>query len=511
MNNAAHGVTVAGSDAAAPLILTLDIGSSSTRAALYDRLARRVVGAEAAAPNAFVTGSEGLVEADPIRLLATAAECIDAVLAQAGALAQQIAAVAVDTFVSNILPVDDAGEPLAPLITYADTRNAGDADALRHALDERTVHDRTGCLLRTSYWPPRLAWFRRTQPDLWRRVARWITLGEHLEERWFGRCRVSFSAASWSGLLDRRALVWDDALLDLLGVGGEQLSPLVDIDAPLTGLVEPFASRWPALRAIPWLPAVGDGAAANIGSGCTGHARMALTLGTTGALRVVQPTAAELAPGLWCYRVDRHHALVGGATSEGGNVYAWMQETLRLGDPAALEAALAAMPPDGHGLTVLPFFAGERSPDWAGNVQATIHGLTLATTPAAIVRAGMEAVAYRFALIEQRLCGQPACGHRLIASGGALPRSPVWSQIFADVLGRPLVLSAEPEATSRGASLLALHVLGQLPDLAALPAADGAVFTPDLVRHAVYQAAIARQRTLYAQIIGNGRAGQAVG
>jgi gluconokinase len=506
MDNAAPGVTVAGSDAEAPLILTLDIGSSSTRAALYDRLARRVAGAEAAAPNAFVTGSEGLVEADPITLLATAAECIDAVLAQAGALAQQIAAVAVDNFVSNILPVDAAGEPLAPLVTYADTRNAEDADALRRDLDERAVHDRTGCLLRTSYWPPRLAWFRRTQPELWRRVARWLTLGELLELHWLGRCRVSLSVASWSGLLDRRTLVWDDELLDLLGVGGDQLSPLVDIDAPLTGLLEPFASRWPALRDIPWLPAVGDGAAANIGSGCTGHQRMALTLGTTGALRVVQTTVAELPPGLWCYRVDRRQALLGGATSEGGNVYAWMQETLRLGDPAALEAALAAIPPDGHGLTVLPFLAGERSPDWAGNVQATIHGLTLSTTPAAILRAGMEAVAYRFALIEQRLCGRPACDHRLIASGGALPRSPVWSQIFADVLGRPVVLSAEPEATSRGVALLALHVLGHLPDLAGLPAADGAIYTPDPARHALYRAALARQRDLYARVIGRGLA-----
>ncbi len=503
MGKGAPAVTVAARAAAAPLILTLDIGSSSTRVALYDRLARRVVGAEAAAPNIFFTGSEGLVEADPVTLLATAAECIDAVLAQAGSLAQQIAAVAVDTFVSNIMPVDAAGEPLALLITYADTRNAADADALRRDLDERAVHDRTGCLLRTSYWPPRLAWFRRTQPDLWRRVVRWITLGEHLEWRWFGRCRVSLSAASWSGLLDRRTLVWDDTLLDLLGVG-DKLSPLVDIDAPLSGLVEPFASRWPALRDIPWLPAVGDGAAANIGSGCTGHRRMALTLGTTGALRVVQPAVAKVPSGLWCYRVNRHHALLGGATSEGGNVFAWMQETLRLGDPAALEAALAAIPPDGHGLTVLPFFAGERSPDWAGNVQATIHGLTLGTTPVAILRAGMEAVAYRFALIEQRLCGQPACDHQLIASGGALPRSPVWSQIFADVLGRPVVLSAEPEATGRGVALLALHVLGHLPDLAALPAADGAVFMPDPARHEIYQAALARQRVLYAQVIDRG-------
>ena len=157
-----------------------------------------------------------------------------------------------------------------------------------------------------------------------------------------------------------------------------------------------------------------------------------------------------------------------------------------------------------QGLTVLPFFAGERSPDWAGNVQATLHGLTLGTTPIEIVRASLEAVAYRFALIEQRLCGRPDCDHRLIASGGALQRSPVWSQIFADVLGRPVVLSAEPEATSRGAAVLALHALGIVPDLAQVPAEDGVVYEPDPARHTIYQAGIARQRRLYERVITNG-------
>ncbi|MFM7173964.1 MAG: FGGY-family carbohydrate kinase, partial [Caldilinea sp.] len=206
-------------------------------------------------------------------------------------------------------------------------------------------------------------------------------------------------------------------------------------------------------------------------------------------------------PGLWSYRVDRSHHLVGGATSEGGNVYAWARRSLALGDPDQTETALAALPADSHGLTVLPFFAGERSPNWAGNVQATLHGLTLATTPLEILRAALESVAYRFALIEQRLCGDPGSDRHLIASGGALQQSPAWSQIFADVLGRPVVLSAETEATSRGSALLALHALGAIDRLDELPAADGACFLPDAARHSCYQAAVERQHRLYQQLI----------
>ncbi len=484
-----------------PLVLTIDVGSSSARAALFDGRGQAVPGCVCQERYSLSVSADGVAEDDPDAALERAARCVDAVLAQAGALATQIGAVAVATMAATLLGLDAAGRPLTPLRTYADTRGAPDAEALRRDLDEAAVHERTGCLLRASYWPAQLAWTRRVQPQIWARAARWVTLGEYLELRLFGRCRLSLSAASWSGLLDRRALVWDAPLLGLLGLEAGQLSPLVDVDEPLAGLAEPYAARWPALRQTPWFPAIGDGAAANIGGGCTNHRRMALTMGTTGAVRVVQPTPERVPPGLWCYRVDRRQALVGGATSEGGNVYAWLRQTLKLGDPGSLEQALAAYPPDSHGLTVLPFLAGERSPGWAGNVQATIHGLTLATTPLAILRASLEAVAYRFAVIAGRLCAQPDCDHRLIASGGALLGSPAWMQIFADVLGRPVVASAESETTSRGVALLALRSLGALPSLD-VAAADGKVYEPDPALHERYREAIARQAWLYERLIG---------
>ncbi len=268
-----------------------------------------------------------------------------------------------------------------------------------------------------------------------------------------------------------------------------------------SGLSRPYAERWPALRDVPWFPALGDGAAANVGSGCVGHHRIALTVGTTAALRVIEPEVPEVPTGLWCYRVDRRRALLGGATSEGGNVYAWLSHTLRLGEPAAVEAALAALPPAEHGLSVLPFLAGERSPGWAGDARATIHGLTLASSPIQILQAGLEAVAYRCALIERSLCSDQGCTHRLIASGGALQHSPMWLQMFADVTGREVVLSAEPEATSRGAALLALEALGEVGGIESVAAADGAVYEPNLRHHRRHQEAIERQQRLYEQLV----------
>jgi gluconokinase len=539
--------SIAPNEATPPLILTIDAGTSSVRGLLFDARGRMVEGVAAQERYEVRATADGGVEDDPDAAIERIACCVDAALAQAGPLVRQIGGVALDTLVSNIMAIDASGRPLTPLITYADTRNAADAEALRRTLDERAVHDRTGCLLRTSYWPARLAWFQRTQAETWRAARRWITLGEYLELRLFGQCRASYSVASWSGLFDRSALVWDAPLLGTLELSPDRLSPLVDADAPLRGLDEPFAARWPALRDVPWFPAIGDGAAANVGSGCLGPDRVALTVGTTGAVRVVlddrgdketgdtgsslspllpvSPSLARVPAGLWCYRVDRRRALLGGATSEGGNVYAWMRETLRLGEPDEIERALAELPPDGHGLTILPFLAGERSPGWAGDVRATIHGLGLDTSPIEILRAALEAVVYRFALIAANLLGdqRPTTNDQLptavedvsdrsslavgsssvfVASGGGLLGSPTWMQIAADVLGRPVVASAEPEATSRGAALLALESLGAIASASALPAADGTTFTPNMDHHATYRAAIERQQQLYERFYG---------
>jgi gluconokinase len=159
------------------------------------------------------------------------------------------------------------------------------------------------------------------------------------------------------------------------------------------------------------------------------------------------------------------------------------------------------MEPDAHGLTILPFLAGERAPGWAGHARATIHGLSLATTALEILRAGLEAVAYRiaivFELLRQLLPSEP----QIVASGGALLHSPCWLQIMADTLGRPVAVSEVQEASGRGAALLALEALGVLQDLSEAPDFVGPVLDPNLKRHERYLKAIERQKALYEKLI----------
>lgn len=175
------------------------------------------------------------------------------------------------------------------------------------------------------------------------------------------------------------------------------------LTVPLQGLLPPWGERWPVLKDVPWLPTIGDGAAANIGSGCDHPQRIALTIGTTGAMRVVLPPAIPQVPaGLWFYRVTRNRGLLGGATTEGGN-HAWLRETLQLPPGDQLEKELADRQPAAHGLTVLPFVAGERAPGWKGSARASLVDFTLNTRPIDIVQAALEGIAYRFAIIYGRI------------------------------------------------------------------------------------------------------------
>jgi len=125
-----------------------------------------------------------------------------------------------------------------------------------------------------------------------------------------------------------------------------------------------------------------------------------------------------------------------------------------------------------------------------------VAGLSLATRAIDIARAGLEAVALRLAAVYDLLAPLAAADHTIVASGGALVRSRAWAQIIADALGRPLVLSREEEATSRGGALLALQALGRLSDLKTVQAARGETVEPGLRRHARYREALARQRQL---------------
>ena len=468
------------------------------RAELYDGSGTRQEGTETRLDYELEYTPDGGVAVAADELLDLVVRAIDGALDNAGST--PISGVATSTFWHSVLGLDGEGRPTTPVLYWADRRAAPAARELRGRLDELAVHRRTGCVLHSSYWPAKLLWLSRENAEAFERTERWVSPADYFYERFFGGSQVGTSMASATGLFDQNLRRWDEEMVRALPLEQVQLSRVSD--EPLKGLKSEWARRWPALREVPWFPAAGDGACSNVGCGCTGSDRLALMVGTSGAMRVLwKADSVEIPDGPWCYRADEKRFVMGGALSDGGNLVGWLRNTLRLPEPEETERLLAEMKPDSHGLTFLPLLAGERGPGWADEANGTVAGLSMSNTPVEILRAAMEAVALRFALIAEIIEAASPSEKEVVATGGGLLHSPTWAGIMADALGRPVTASAVQQASSRGAALLALEKLGEL-EIEQAEAPLGEVYEPDPERHQVYREALSRQRRLYDAVLG---------
>ncbi len=376
-----------------------------------------------------------------------------------------IAAVAGSAFWHSLLALDAKSRPLTPVFMWADTRSTPDARALREEASENAIRTRTGCMLRAPFWPAKLRWLRRTQPTLFKKTAQWVSPADWVFRELFGTALTSHSMASGTGLYNLRTAKWDAALCDLVRVHPDQFDRLSNVTT--------FARATPTeLHGVPVFPAIGDGAASNLGSGADRAGHIALTIGTSGAVRQILPrrsTAPAVPFGLFRFVVDEARVVLGGAVSNGGNLHQWCLRELNM-SPARAEQALDRRAASTDRLTVLPFWVNERAPSWPEGLRGTIAGFTAATSAEEILRATTTATYYRLAEI---LAALPGPCHEVIVSGGVL-HSRGSLEILADAIGHDLRISSEMESSLRGAAVLALEKLGHEPK--ALPPGD-------LVRH----------------------------
>ncbi len=438
-------------------VLALDVGSSSVRAQRFDEHGEPVDELK----------QEKYAGGDPDEIVALVRTVIDG-------RDEDADAVGTSCFGHSLIALDPDGKPLTPILGWRDTRSAAAAEWLRRRVgDAEAIHARTGAPLHPSFWPAKLVWLAEAEPELFRRAARFSSFSDYLGAQLLGgEPETSLSIASGTGLLDLGGTQWDPELLELAGIDESQLPRISD---------EPRGA---------WYPAAIDGACSNLGAGCTGKQRGALMVGTSGALRLLYETETpQPRPGLFLYRLDERRVLDGGALSDGGNLYTWLQDTL-----ADARGSLLERSPDEHGLSILPFLGGERSTGWEPTKRGTIHGLTFDTTPRDIRQAALEAVAFRFAAIADLL---PEL-EEVVATGGGLLGDPEWIQLMADALARPVTASRVEEASLRGAAVAVLERLGYEP--AAAPLGD--VFHPREACADAYRSARERQQRLYEELRG---------
>jgi gluconokinase len=482
-----------------PYILALDIGTSSVRAALYDLRGEVLPSTMVKNERQLKLTEDGGAEIDALEAFAQIETAIEDVLEKSKDLEGEIEYVAASSFWHSLVGVGKAGKPTTKVFGWADTRSRKYVSLLREKLDEPLVHNRTGARFHSSFWTAKLLWLQKQQKAIFKKTDKWLSFSDFAALKLFGEAKTSVSMASATGIFNIRANDWDGELLKFLKIKRENLPAIVAEDSDTFQLNSKYQKRWARLKNARWFLAIGDGAANNIGAGCAEKSKAALMIGTSGAMRVAFAGNApkRIPNGLWCYRIDRKRVIMGGALSDGGGLYHWLKDNLRLkDDDNQTENEIAKRVPDAHGLTFLPFLAGERSTGYHEAAHGAVLGLHSATDTIDIVQAALESVAYRFAEIYDQL-NKVAKINSIIASGGALRESPVWTQIIADVLAQNLALPDVREASSRGAVLLALETIGKIESIEKQHTPKGRGFKFDKKRNVTYRKARERHEKFY--------------
>jgi gluconokinase len=322
----------------------------------------------------------------------------------------------------------------------------------------------------------KLVWLRHEYPELFGKAAKFISIKEYVFYRLFQQYVVDRSIAAATGLLNLDTLTWDTEALEIAGIAPTQLSEIV----PTTHILQPMRENWGQEMGLPadTPVAIGasDGVLSNLGVGAMVPGVVAVTVGTSGAVRAVADRPLIDPRGrLFCYPLTEQHWVVGGAVNNGGIVWRWVRDCLADKEVAAAEEGgkesyevlmelAQTVPPGAEGLIFHPYLQGERSPLWDANARGSFFGLSANHGKAHLVRAVLEGIALNLLLVLRGLEEIAGKAQRIQATGG-LTRAPLWRQIMADVFERAVTVPEQYESSCLGAAVLGLYALGEIAEL----------------------------------------------
>jgi len=484
-------------------VIGIDIGTTNTKAVAYTEQGEILESADASYP--VFADASGMHELEPTVLF----DAVLSVLLQVTERRPDEEAVAVgfSCAMHSLVLVDERGKPLTKALTWADRRSEVSAERLRNSEAGKRIYRQTGVPIHAMSPLCKLLWLKDECSDLFGRAARFISIKEYVWWRFFGKYQVDFSIASATGLLDIRQSDWNAESLAHAGIHKGQLSELVSCTHSESALLQPWRSLGFS-EEMPFVIGASDGCLANLGTGAVHRGETALTIGTSGAVRMAT-TIPEYDPRerLFSYILTKDLYISGGATNNGGNAVQWYANLVfgkERWDMAALDGlvgAADAIEPGCEGLIFLPYLLGERAPVWDAKAKGVFFGVRSIHDQRHFMRAVIEGVTYSLRQIGASLEETIGPIQQIHASGG-FTRSRSWLQMVADVFFKKVRVGDGADASAIGAAMLGWIKLGVLEgtEEAAALVRPGAVYEPDASRHAVYESNYRTFTQLYGRL-----------
>lgn len=479
-------------------VIGVDIGTTSAKAVLFSKDGTVVSNYSIEYP--LHSPTPETAEQDPEEIFRAVINSIKKAIQGSSVSPDEIKCVSFSSVLHSVIAVDTAGKPLTECITWADNRSSEWVEKIKTEMNGHEIYLRTGTPIHPMSPLSKLVWLRNDYSEVFNSTYKFISIKEYVFNKLFGRYIVDYSLASATGLFNIHTLTWESEALEIAGISPEKLSEPVPTTYKIEGLKEEYAKEMNLLQSTPFVVGAGDGVLSNLGVNAIQPGVVAVSIGTSGAIRaVVDKPMTDPKGRIFCYALTEKHWVIGGPVNNGGMIFRWVRDQLgdtevsaakRLGkDPYELLTEIAdRVTPGSDGLLFHPYLAGERAPLWNFNARGSFFGLGMHHRKEHLIRAVLEGVIfnlYTVLLALTELIGEP---QKIHATGG-FARSELWRQMMADIFNHEVYIPESFESSCLGAAILGLYSLGEVESIEVVDKMVGATFhhTPNCENVAIYQ------------------------
>ncbi len=457
-------------------ILAIDLGTTNIKGIIYDLEGKLVSQASHSVETNTPTSDKS--EQDPEEILGHVISIIQNAITQNDD--SRIVGITFSTAVQSFIAVDNDGKPLTQNIIWSDRRSEKYSALLAEDVLGKRFFELTGNPIYPSLTGCKFQWFKENEKSDYKRLFKIASIKEYVLFKLTGQWAIDYSTASATGLMDIHELKWSPEVLSYFEIDEHLLSPLVDVthSIPLKNrLALPLELEYE----IPLILGASDGCLANLGVGAIVTGKAALTIGTSGAVRIASPKPyIDSQQRLFCYYLFKDVYIVGGAANTGASTYHWFLETFEKQNSAsAISQGISEIQKTIRLPIFLPYLQGERAPIWDANAKGMFYGITADNDIQDFRLAVLQGILYAMSDIAETITesGMPIVD--FFANGGFL-KSEIVAQKLADVTNKNVVKSVE-QASAFGAFLIGLLSLNIISDIEEIQGfiPKGEVFSPN--------------------------------
>lgn len=490
------------------LILGIDVGTTGTKCTLYDFSGNKVATAYTEYP--MIHPQDNWTEQNPDQWWSAVCSNLQDIFKNQGIDSGRIAVIGPSS-TNAIVLVDRQGNPLYNAIGLHDQRSGEQVQWLKEEIGEERVRRSAGNRIANgSFSLPNIRWLVEKRPELIEQAHKIMVPCGFIVQKLTGEFSINRSRMSLTLMSNIHTGEWETEIAEKVGLPIRLLPKAYDSTEIAGKITAEAAALTGLVPGTPVTAGVIDTVAATIGAGAVEDGDFALTIGSSGRLCCISGQPFEDLRLLNIYGAFSKQYIIVQSTNNAGVSLRWFRDTF--GKAVAEEAKLAGegvysyfnklaeqAPVGSGGMIWLPYLSGEQSPIWNPNARGTFFGVGLGSDYSAFVRAVMEGVAF-----SQKDCMDVVLSEsvkpEIIPLGGGAANSPVWCQIFADVLNIPVSSLVSNETETLGDMIIAAQAVGikEIPvDFGKTMAKSGRVFYPKAENVEIYKGQFEKYKKLY--------------